>query len=135
MTEYELMYLISENFSQSLEIWQFWSGVSFGYMALSHFAARQLNTFIIIFLSILYVAFSAFITFSMGDLWEMSKAQDALLQSLSQRSEGLSILGSAWQRTQDRAEIIPFMVAFFGTFLGALVYLPYRYYSGPHENT
>lgn len=127
MTEYEYLYLASENYAQSVAIWQFWSGISFGYMALSHFAARQLNVLIVCVLSVLYIAFTLFIISSMGELWEMNNAYESALRELAGSEAGVSIPTQAWLATQEGAEVKTFVVAFFGTFIASLLYLPFRY--------
>jgi hypothetical protein len=58
MTEYEILYLLSETFDRVWELIQYWSSVSFGYLILAYVAAPRLNLILIVVLSILYAAFS-----------------------------------------------------------------------------
>jgi ABC-type amino acid transport system permease subunit len=41
MNEQELMNMMSEAANRNWEIWQYWTGVSFGYIILAYVAARH----------------------------------------------------------------------------------------------
>ena len=66
MTEHELMYLMSETANRNWEIWQYWTGVSFGYLILGYVAARHLNWLLIFLVSSLYTLFSVMMFQTVG---------------------------------------------------------------------
>ena len=135
MSEYEIMYLLSESINRMWEVLQFWSGVSFGYMALSYVAARHLNIYLVAFLSILYVAF----TLNMLGIMQLNRTVElgyiTDLQALAEIGSLQSQASIIFLKEEANINVIPAMVAVYGTFVGALFYLPYNYYFSKRENT
>ena len=133
MTEYEILYLLSETFDRVWELVQFWSSVSFGYLILAHVAAPRLNLIIIAVLSILYVAFSM-------QMFQLLLTHNgfviAYTESLNELSETVGLNNPASVHAVEyKFSILGATISLFGTFLAALFYLPYSYHREKNANT
>ena len=65
MSEFEILDLMTKTEDQRFNLIQWWAGVTFGLIALSHFAGRKLNLFLVVLVVLLYVGFTLFV----GDLF------------------------------------------------------------------
>lgn len=124
MNEYETVYLFSEYINRTWAVMQFWASVSFGLIALAHFASKHLNILLTAIVSILYAAFSFYVMLILRVSGIVSNAFLADLRVLAAEPESLSlgaqaILSSAPPAAQDAIII----AAYFGVFIGALSYL------------
>ncbi len=129
MTEYEILYLYGERFNSLWGLIQFWSSVSFGYLALSVVIVKRLNVISIVVLSFLYSVFSLqMFGASEGIYAEIQSFQTsmkALLVSQGHLTEaGNAIVAHSGIASQG----IAVRVALYGTFSAALVSLPFQYY-------
>lgn len=135
MNEYELLYLIHEKTSTFWSLFQFWAGVTFAYIATTHFAAKHLNAFIIIFLSIIYSCMFFHVLQLMGENTALITALIEDLRNLVASSESLTGTAKIQLERSDALIFWPIIIAIFGSFIGSLIYLPYmRFWSG-NENT
>ena len=133
MTEYEILYLLSETYDRVWELIQYWSSVSFGYLILAHVAAPRLNLIIIAVLSILYVAFSVQMS---GLLLAHNGFILAYTESLNELSKTVGLENpAAIHAVEYQPSFIGAIVSLYGTFLAALCYLPYSYHRGKNANT
>lgn len=133
MTEYEILYLMSEVFDRIWALIQFWSSVSFGYLVLAHVAARRLNVMIVLVLSLLYIAFSAQM---LELLITHSRYVSGYQQELQELSETVGLDSQAAVHANEYSpQYWGATVSLFGTFLAALMYLPYCYYTSRNANT
>ncbi len=127
MTEQDLFELMASRADINWEIFQFWSGVTFAYMAVGHFAAKNLNWFVIGVLSILYVSLTLVV-------YEMAANNLATLEGFTQELQALALTtelsaaSEAWLEEPTSSFQIALSIATVGTFLSALIYLPYNYY-------
>ena len=129
MTELELFELAAERADINWEIFQFWSGVTFAYMAVGHFAAKNLNWFVVIVLSILYTSLSVVV-------YQMASNNMAVMEGFTQELEVLAesaeitAASQAWlaELKPTASFLIALSIATLGTFLSALIYLPYNHY-------
>lgn len=129
MTEQALFELMASRADINWEIFQFWSGVTFAYMAVGHFAAKSVNWFVVAILSVLYVSLSVVV-------YEMATNNMAVLVGFTQELQTLanttevSAASQAWLEKQKPSNLfqIAISIATVGTFLSALVYLPYNHY-------
>ncbi|MCX2983130.1 hypothetical protein EYC98_19890 [Halieaceae bacterium IMCC14734] len=129
MTELVLLELAAERADINWEIFQFWSGVTFAYMAVGHFAAKSINWFVVVVLSILYVSLSVVV-------YHMSDNNLAVMEGLTlelgilAKSNEVTAASQAW--LAESKPTAPFLIALsiatLGTFLSALLYLPYNHY-------
>ena len=133
MTEYEILYLLSETYDRVWALIQFWSSVSFGYMILAYVAAPRLNLLIVLVLSILYIAFSMQMFELLVTHNGFSLAYEESLSDLS-KTVGLKNPAAIYAVEHD-PNILGATVSLFGTFFAALLYLPYSYYRGKNGNT
>jgi len=128
MTEYEILTLITLTEDQRFNLIQWWAGVTFGLIALSHFAGHKLNLFLVTLVVLLYIGFSMFV----GQLFFANVAQSelhrqdlaemlALGRQLSAVSEDIV--------SADRMvlQAIGFYLAVVGAFLGSICYVIYAY--------
>jgi hypothetical protein len=129
MTEIELLELAAERADINWEIFQFWSGVTFAYMAVGHFAAKSINWFVVVVLSILYVSLSVVV-------FHMASNNMAVLEGLTlelnflAKSTEITAASQAWlaESKPTPSFLIALAIATLGTFLSALIYLPYNHY-------
>jgi hypothetical protein len=124
MTEFEILYLLSEHNNRIWEIIQFWTGVSFGLIAVAHVAKRVISKPIAIVLSMLYTAFSMFLG---NMLLIITGLNNALITDLT------NLPDTAVARTQiarlliqistEGKGILLIITAMVGTFMAALFIL------------
>lgn len=133
MTEYEILYLMSEAFDRIWALIQFWSSVSFGYLVLAHVAAPRLNVMIVLVLSLLYIAFSA----QMLELLITHTGYvGGYLQEIKELSETVGLESQAAVHANEyKPQFLGATISLFGTFTAALLYLPYCYYRSKNANT
>jgi len=135
MTEFDILYLLHEKMAVYWGVFQFWSGVTFAYVAVSHFAASRLHGFIVLCLTIIYAAMFFHVLQLIG---ENDLAIDGLILDLEEYSARVQQVSNATKARLASAEslsTIPAIVAIFGSFLGSLVYLPYKKYWASREHT
>ncbi|MDO3385489.1 hypothetical protein QWI17_06500 [Gilvimarinus sp. SDUM040013] len=124
MSEYETVYLFSEYINRTWAVMQFWASVSFGLIALAHFASKHLNVFLTLLVSVLYAAFSVYVMVILRVSGVVADGFLAQLQVMVDASDSVNlgtqaILASAPTAMQN-AIIVS---SFFGVFVGALLYL------------
>lgn len=135
MSEQELFELMAARADVNWEIFQFWTSVTFAYIAVSHFAAKSLNWFIIVVLSLLYASLSVVVYQMAANNLAVLEGFTLELQALSESTE-VSAASVAWlQISTTTPELVAFSIATLGTFLCALVYLPYNYYRAKKNAT
>ena len=128
MSEQELFELMAARADVNWEIFQFWSGVTFAYIAVSHFAAKNMNWLIILVLTILYASLSLVVYQLAANNLLVLEAFNLELQALSESTE-VSAASKAWlQLSTTTPQLIALSIATLGTFICALLYLPYNYY-------
>ena len=135
MTEYDILYLIHEKKSIFWSIFQFWSGVAFSYVAVAYFAARNLNIPIIICLSIFFSAMFFHVIQLSGQNSEMISSLTTDLEKLVELSGSASAAAREQIRAHSELNFVPTIIAIYGSYLGALLYLPYSYFRSKRENT
>ena len=117
------------------EIFQFWSGITFAYIAVSHFAARNLNWFIISVLTVLYASLTIVVYQMAANNLAVLEGFTAELQALSDSAD-VSAASEAWlQLSTTIPQLVAFSIATLGTFACALLYLPYTYYRAKRNAT
>ena len=133
MTEYEILYLLSETYDRVWELIQYWTSVSFGYLILAHVAAPRLNLVIVAVLSILYVAFSVQM---MGLLLTHNGFALGYVESLNELSRTVGLESpAAVHAVEYKPSFIGAIISLYGTFFAALCYLPYSYHRGKNAST
>jgi len=128
VTEAEILYqwhLFDETLTTTL---QWWAGISFGLIGLSHFAGKKLNLFLVVVLVVLYISFS----FTMG--WRIATfgvMQQQLLTDLERVGE-LSVTSRYLLSGQNQRPLFDvfYLLSVFGTFLGCIGYVIYAYLQG-----
>ncbi len=133
MTEHDLMYLMSEAANRNWEIWQYWTGVSFGYLVLGYAVAKHLTWPLILIVSVLYTLFSIFMLQVMGHNAEIVFGVADELRKLQASSE-LSAPTSRWLAGHSEDGVFPTTVLLV-TYFAALLYLPYNYINSGREST
>jgi hypothetical protein len=134
MTESELMYLMSETANRNWQIWQYWTGVSFGYLVLGYVAAKHLNWMLIFFASALYTLFSIFMWQVLGHNAEIVFGTADELRKLQGSGTELTAPTVRWLAGHSEDGLIPVAVLLV-TYFSALIYLPYNYIKAGRENT
>ena len=137
MTEYELVDILMETRALFWSQLQFWTGVSFSYLAVSYMAGKHLNLLSVIVLTILYAAFTIQTVQLFFDTWSMSSDYIDDLEALSKQSGSMSKAAENWiTRSKDQTiRSIATSVAFYGTFIVSLVYLPLVFYKSSRSVT
>jgi hypothetical protein len=128
LSEYEILDLAkqAENTINVLLSW--WGGVSFGVVALGHFASKKLNTQLVVVVVALYVGFTVMVInrFAVniseyggyfGDLMALQDSGVSLSPSTVQRI--------AATRPGSTLASLSLPIVFFGTFLASIYYLLY----------
>jgi hypothetical protein len=135
MTEYEISYLLTESLGVLWSSVQFWSGVTFGYMALSYIAAKHLNVLSISIVTVLYCLFSYVMLTVLQAMGHVVVGHLADLQAL-QDTGGLKT-----QAARNHIEAGGFMnekifvATIIGTFAASVLYMPYNYFVSRREHT
>ena len=124
MSEYELVYLISEYVNRNWLVIQVWAGVSFGLVAISHFSTKHLNTVLVAAISVLYICFSIF---SMSIFKANGHVVSGFIMDLvNATNNGVTLTNGAQRIISAKPGYIAMpsiLIAFFGTFIGSLVFL------------
>ena len=135
MTEYEISYLLTESLGVLWNTVQFWSGVTFGYMALSYIAAKHLNVLSIFILTVLYCLYSSIMLTVVQALGHVVVGHLADLQALQ------DTVGLKTQAARNHLEAGGFLsenlfaATVIGTFAAAVLYMPYNYIVSCREHT
>lgn len=135
MTEFDVLYLLQEKMSTFWSVFQFWSGVTFAYVAVSHFAARNLNHPIIIFLSIIYSAMFFHVLQLIARYHFSVEGLIVDLENISASAQQVSNATMAELERSQSMSSIPVIIAIFGSYLGAVIYLPYKKYGRSRSET
>ena len=104
---------------------QWWAGVSFGLIAVAHFAGKKLKLLYVAFLSVLYIAFSVYSYANLSLEVDLTGVYMATLQSLVDAGE-LSETGTAALRVYEEAGsgvAVWIRIAVFGLFIASLAFL------------
>ncbi len=130
MTEYEIIYLISQHTDRVWNIMQFWSSISFGLIIVAYIAAAKLNWPIIVIITCIYIVFSLFILNMLKINGGMS---DSYIMDLQHIIDTGKILSNGAQslidvNSQDN-KLVLIISAFAGTFFSAIFFLWYSYFS------
>lgn len=125
MSEYELIYLSSEYLNRTWSLLQFWASISFGLIAVAYFASKHLHLVMVITLTILYLAFTTFISSIIGLNEHIVAGFFEDLAALNSLSQGATHLFEAAPGPMMKVSII---VVYFGTGLGVLFFLWYSYF-------
>jgi len=129
MTEYDILYLYGERFNSLWGIIQFWSSVSFGYLALGIVVVKRLNIVTIVVLSVLYLAFSLHVLGALESVYSEIQSFQIAMSELKASLGNLSTAGNAIIiDSGSKFESFAARAAFYGTFLVSIVSLPYQYY-------
>jgi len=140
MSEYEILDLINATEYQRLNLLQWWGGITFGLIALAHFASERLNLILVILVLTLYVSFCVF----MYSLFAGNQQEglDFVRQLELMQAAGIDL--SIVSRARIVAEpgvlqAVGYQVAIGGAFIGSIAYLVYAYWrsragSGAAEN-
>jgi hypothetical protein len=116
-------YLLTERWHFLL---QWWAGISFGVIAVAHFAANRLNRPIVSLILLVYVSQTAnTVLFAI----RQSDLTGGIAQELVilRESGELSAVGTAWLESQDPAWApLTYLMATGGLFFGSIAYLIYR---------
>gem|GEM_PF-1963690 len=128
MNEQELFELMAARADVNWQIFQFWSGVTFAYIAVGHLAAKSLNWFIICILTILYASLSVVVFQMASNNMAVLEGFNNDLQALADTTE-LSEASKVWlELGTTSVQTIAVSIATLGTFISALIYLPYNFY-------
>ena len=134
MTEYEIWELYNNSMGGLWDLVQFWSSVSFGYLALGVIAVNRLNILSVLVLSVLYIAFSMQIFEALGVVHGEALAHVESMKLLSE-TIGLQTPSAIQMITVDISGSYTGPIAIFGTFIVAILSLPYQYWKSLRENT
>jgi hypothetical protein len=128
MSEFEILDLMTKTEDQRFNLIQWWAGVTFGLIALSHFAGRKLNLFLVVLVVLLYVGFTLFV----GDLFFGNLTQAALHRQdlAAMLAQGAPLSEVSRQIIGEDAQVlrgIGFYLAVIGAFVGSISYLVYSF--------
>lgn len=124
MSEYELIYLASEYLNRTWSLLQFWASISFGLIAVAYFASKHLHLAMVITLTILYLAFTAFISSIIGLNEHIVAGFMEDLAALNTLSQGATNL---FESAPGPVMQVSIVVVYFGTCFGVLFFLWYSY--------
>jgi hypothetical protein len=125
MSEFELLELVDLSLSRAWSHMQWWGGVSFGLIAVAHFAGKKLNLLYVAFLSVLYIAFSFYAYANLSLAVGLTGVYITTLESLVDTGE-LSEAGTAALRVyEDTGPRVAgwIQIAVFGLFIASLAFL------------
>ena len=123
MTEFEILYLLSEHNNRIWEIIQFWTGVSFGLIAVAHLAKQVISKPTAIVLSILYTAFSMFLGNMLLIFTGLSNALITDLTNLPDTAVARTQIARLLiQNSTEGKGILLIITAMLGTFMAALFF-------------
>jgi hypothetical protein len=132
MSEHELLESFRSSFDQAWTQLQWWASVSFGLIALTHFAARKLNLAIVVCVSLLYVLFTIYVSLNVQALTLIGVGYLKELEVLRDSGEigpaALSILDFASRYGLLNSWIYRLCVV--ATCIGTISYLVYTYRKG-----
>jgi hypothetical protein len=128
MSEFEILDLMTKTEDQRFNLIQWWAGVTFGLIALSHFAGRKLNLFLVVLVVLLYVGFTLFV----GDLFFGNVTQAALHREdlAAMQALGAPLSEVSRQIVAEDPQLlrgIGFYFAVIGAFFGSISYLVYAF--------
>jgi hypothetical protein len=135
LTEYDLLYLIHEKTAIFWSVFQFWSGVTFAYLAVSYFAARNLNIPIIICLSVIFSAMFFHVMQLSDHNSDMISSLNTDLEKLVELSGSASAAAREQIKAHSKLHFAPIIIVLFGSYIGGLLYLPFNYFRSKRENT
>ena len=135
MSEADILVQISLGLDAWSTAFQWWSGVSFGVIAVAYFAKKELNLPFVILIALVYISFSinqfSFILQQLGTIGGAVAELEAL-----QAAGNLSAIGVA--RVADAPLLnlhwFTYPVMFFWLFFGSLFYLAYVYIKAVKES-
>jgi len=130
MTEYEIVYLISQHTDRVWNIMQFWSSISFGLIIVAYIAAAKLNWPIMLIITGIYVIFSLFVLNMLKINGGMNDSYIMDLQNILNMGKSLSYGAQNLisLHKQDN-KLVLIISAFTGTFISAIFFLWYSYFS------
>lgn len=128
MSEFEILDLMTKTEDQRFNLIQWWAGVTFGLIALSHFAGRKLNLFLVVLVVLLYVGFTLFV----GDLFFGNVTQAVLHRQdlAAMQAQGVPLSEVSRQIIGEERQVlrgIGFYLAVVGAFVGSICYLIYAF--------
>lgn len=132
MTEAQVLDLYSQIADRQLVIVQWWVSTTIGLVALSHFAGKRLNTFLVTFVLFAYVTYTIFASLM---FYENGLQQLAYVGSLQWLQLGGVELSPAGRQIVDAEGVSgrfaifagSFLIAVFSAFIGAIGYVIYSY--------
>ena len=135
MTEYELIDIFGETVGRMWTLLNMWVGISLGYVALANFGVHNLNVIKITVLSILYTGFSMLILYLLmlnGAAIEGFHSDLRAMESQEKLSAGTAALLQARENPWGQL-LLAF--CFLSTYICAVAYMPYTYWSSNSEST
>ncbi|MEZ5572278.1 MAG: hypothetical protein R3E64_09655 [Halioglobus sp.] len=137
MTEYELVYLLSEMLNRMWFLMQVWMGVAFAYMALAHFYGHTLNGITVAILTVAFLTFSLSILAMMNLNLASANGYDSDLRQIMEiGSLSAGTIAFLEQREQVKFIFGPlFGISLLLTLLCATFYMPYKCYMGTRAST
>mgnify|MGYP001826415758 CR=1 FL=1 len=128
MNEAELIIAWGEVSGHLWTVIQFWASISFGVIAIAHFAPEKLNLFLVLFVIFLYTLFSLYCaSLFVEDAQLMMSLYEEASLLLVQRGEDAIFL-SAFINYQPIMAIPFTFIGFPAVFIGSISYLVYRYH-------
>jgi len=129
MQEFQIVELIFSGLDQAWSSLEWWASVSFGLIALTHFAAKKLNLTIVIAVSVLYILFTIYsgfnVAISTGKATFYIQDMRALAESGAISSGGIGTMDQ--MRVLAPPAVMTMILCAAGTFLGTLAYLVFSY--------
>lgn len=128
MSEYEILDILAKTEDQRFNLIQWWAGVTFGLIALSHFAGRKLNLFLVVLVVLLYIGFTLFVgDLFFGNLTQAELHREDLAAMLAQ---GMPLSEVSRNIIAEQPQVlrgIGFYLAVVGAFFGSICYLIYAF--------
>ena len=129
MSEYEILDLINATENQRLNLLQWWGAITFGLIALAHFASEKLNLILVVLVLTLYVSFSVFMfTLFAGNQQE---GLQFVAQLKVMQDAGISLSPVSQANIADQPSLVQaigYQLAVGGAFAGSNAYLAYAYW-------
>lgn len=128
MSEYEILYLTNLTEDQRFNLLQWWAGVTFAVIAVSHFARKELNLFFVALIVLLYVGFSLFVAPLFFANMDQAARFRQDLQSLQESGAVLSAVSlDIISGGPNLIQATGFYIAGVGAFCGSISYVIYSY--------
>ena len=136
MSEYEMIFMLSELVNRIWLLIQVWMGIAVGYMAVAHFYGSALSATQLVVVSLLFLLFTA-AAFStvLVSVQGIEGYHSELLELASSQGLAAGTQALLEARSSNIGITILIPASAMVTFVCAFLYMPYTYFAGRHKDS